>query len=45
MNAAVLALLGLPAHVYLTTTDPEERAVLEAVGKRAAKLKAETRGD
>ena len=38
MNAAALALLGLPAHRYLTTADREERIVLEAVARRASKM-------
>lgn len=37
-KAATMALLGLPAWRYLTTDDPDERAVLDAVLDRAVSI-------
>jgi hypothetical protein len=38
VTAATIASFGLPAWRYLTTTDREERLVLEAVCKAAIKM-------
>ncbi len=37
-TAAALALLGLPAWLFLTTRDPEERIILTAVARRAQEM-------
>jgi hypothetical protein len=35
----VLAALGLPAWLYLTTSDPEERLLLGAVARKALEVR------
>ena len=38
MVAATLAVLGLPAERYLTTTDADERLVLGALARKGAQV-------